>query len=256
MYGCGTQIFVRGNRRRSANSCGHWTKVTGDETLHDRGHFARRRFAQSKLRLIRGDRPFGGSIDLLVEPGVFERESLGFQSCQLVVDRLETKVVDHQVGGSVVADGDHERERVLQREGMRRVKKEKHTGARDLILFPQHQAVVEVDAAGANLLERCVEDAQLDNRSGRDWLVGIDRNRFPGGKIVRVQSDLAVEAGRQRPQRRIKSGVVLAGGEEAGREDEQSKGNACRSHGWQFSIREVHCGAGIAEYQRARSMWT
>ena len=55
--------------------------------------------------------------------------------------------------------------------------------------------------------------------------------------------------------------VLISGGFRAAYDQlapqyEQSKGNACRSHGWQFSIREVHCGAGIAEYQRARSMWT
>ena len=73
----------------------------------------------------------------------------------------------------------------------------------------EHEAVIEMGAAGADLLERGVEDAELDDGSGGDGLVCIDRHGSAGGEVVRVEGDFAVEAGDPGLEGRGEGRVVL-----------------------------------------------
>ncbi len=65
----------------------------------------------------------------------------------VVVDGFEAEVIDGEVGAGVVADGDHEGERVFRGEGEGRVEEEEDAGAGDLVLMAEGELVVEVDAA-------------------------------------------------------------------------------------------------------------
>src|SRR5580698_10161011 len=94
--------------------------------------------------VVGGDGALGGAVDLLIEQGVFEAESLRGRAGELAVNGVEAEVVDDQVGSAVVADRDHEGERVIAGEGVGRVQKEENAGAGDLVFVVEHETVVEM----------------------------------------------------------------------------------------------------------------
>jgi len=87
-------------------------QVACDEALHDGGHFSGV-FCRGQTSPIGRDWAGGGPEDLLIEPGVLSR-GRERRPGEFVVDGVEAEVVDDEIGGGVVAHGDHERERVLR----------------------------------------------------------------------------------------------------------------------------------------------
>ena len=81
-------------------------EMAGGEALHDGGHFAGGGFAEAEFRLVGRHGAGGGNVDLLVEHGLLK------SGCaQRFVDVRKAEAVDGHVGGGVVAEHDHQRER-------------------------------------------------------------------------------------------------------------------------------------------------
>jgi hypothetical protein len=86
----------------------------------------------------------------------------------------------------------------------------------------EHEPVVEVGAARADLFQRGVEHAELDDGSGGDRLVRVDRDSLAGGEVVRVEGDLAVKSGDLGLELRGERGIGLGTGGQRRGEDEEA----------------------------------
>ncbi len=89
------------------------------------------------------------------------------------------------------------------------VEEKEDARAGDLVFMVERQAVVEVGATGADLLEGGVEDAELDDGGGRDGLIAGEVDGLVGGEVVGVEGDFAVEVFDLGLQLRGEGGVVL-----------------------------------------------
>ncbi len=100
-------------------------------------------------------------------------------------------MIDGEVGGFVVAHDDHQGEGVLEGKGHGRVEQVQDARSRHLVGSGDGDTILEVDLAGAYLLERLVEDAQLDDRGSLDGKVRIEAYGLVVLQILCEQRDLA-----------------------------------------------------------------
>jgi len=93
---------------------------------------------------------------------------------------VQAQPVDGEVGRSVVAEDDHQMERVAEGESERSGELADYSGAGNLVGFGECELFKEGRLAGANLLRRVEKNAHLNHGGGFDRLVRIERSGLAG----------------------------------------------------------------------------
>ncbi len=99
-------------------------------------------------------------------------------------------------------------------------------------------------AAGADLLERGIEDAEFDDGGGGHRLVGVDGDGFAGGEVGGIEGDFAVEACDLRLQLRGEGRIGLGRGGQGG-ESEEGDRRGFEQHGGQCSVQIGNSGSTL-----------
>ena len=110
---------------------------------------------------------------------------------------FEPEPVDGHVRGRVVAEHNHQRESIAEREGDGRREFAEHPGTLDLVRLGQHQPLRQRSVARADLLRRVKQDSHLDHRGSLYRQVGIEATRFARSSGSVRREHMAVMGPRQ-----------------------------------------------------------
>jgi hypothetical protein len=169
-------------------------ELAARDALHEPGQLARGRLAEAELLLVRRHRLGRGDVDLLVEvrAAIAERR-------EPAVDRAHAaEPIDREVRRGVVAERDHQRERVLERELEPAVEARQHAGSGDLVLVAQRDRRGERDHPRLDLVERLDEHRELDRRRRPHLPIRLEFDRRPRPEVPREQRHLPPVRARER----------------------------------------------------------
>jgi len=110
-------------------------------------------------------------------------------------DVLHTEPIDEDVGRGVVADDDHERRVVADRE-RRRAELKQHAGAANRLRAVERDRVVEPNPAFGGLPEELVDNRELDGRRGGKRFALEVRDAVAGREVEHRVADDAIDARR------------------------------------------------------------
>jgi hypothetical protein len=162
-------------------------KIASIDALHDFRHLLRCSFAQAELLLIRRHGTLRRLEYLFVEISVLEAHAR-----EHFVGGAKSDGVDHHVRGGVVAEGDHQRDGVFERECETGVHQVEDARAADLIIFGENDRRREIQLSRLYLLERLQHESEFDDGGGLHRALRVKRNGFAGGQVLRIQRDITL----------------------------------------------------------------
>ena len=134
-----------------------------------------------------------------VSANLAERSGLGqTDRVQIIVHGICRNAIEHQIRGGVVADDDHQRGEVPDRQLGAVLEIGEDAGATDLVGGAQPDPLVPLHGASRNERFERAEDRQLDGARRANGAIGIDADIPCGAQILGVQRDrgsLAFDAG-------------------------------------------------------------